>query len=75
MPNTPLLFLNKEETIPQLQKRNLPETFSFKTPLPFKLRDLKWGWGGCATSHDSICITEMDLKKRSWFIQVLGIKK
>lgn len=45
MPKTPLLFLNKEETIPEPQKRNLPETFFFKTPLPFKLKDLKWGGG------------------------------
>lgn len=64
MPKTPLLFLNKEETIPEPQKRSLPETFFFKTSLPFKLRDLKWGARrGCATTHDHICNTEMDLKK------------
>lgn len=45
MPKTPLLFLNKEETIPEPQKRSLPETFFFKTSLPFKLRDLKRGGG------------------------------
>lgn len=45
MPKTPLLFLNKEETIQNLRKETCQQTFSSKTPLPFKLRDLKRGAG------------------------------
>lgn len=69
-PRTPLLFLNKEETIPEPRRRNI---FSSRHLSPFKLWDLSGGVGRvCYQLEQELYFRQ--IWENFWFIEGLGIK-